>query len=81
MGDATGSGCSELGGAETSACVDSVRTIDNNRPAGAKGKVDIVAREKQIDTDSEIYYVIYPTENGTSTTSDKTNKTPILIIF
>ena len=44
-------------------------------------KVDIVAREKQTDAYSEIYYAIHPSKNGTPTTPDKTNKTPILISF
>ena len=77
--DATGAGCSELGDAKTGACVDGAETIDDNGPGGVEGKVDIVAREKQTDTDSEIYYAMHPSENGRPTTPNKTNKTPILI--
>ena len=79
MGDATKPGCSEVGGVETGTCVDNTRTMDDNRPGGAEGEVDIVAREKQTDANSEIYYAIHPSKNKTLTTPDKTNKTPILI--
>ena len=79
MGDATGPGCSEVDGAKTGACVDGAGTMDDNGPGGVKGDVDIVAREKQTDADSEIYYAMHPSENGTPTTPDKTSKTPILI--
>lgn len=51
MGDATGLGCSEVDGTETGA-----GTMDDDGPGGAEGKVDIVAREKRTDADSEIYY-------------------------
>ena len=47
MGDATGPGCSEVGGAKTVACVDDAGTIDDDGPRGMKGEVDIVVREKQ----------------------------------
>lgn len=79
MGDTATPDCSEVGSTKTSACIDGVGTIDDDGPGGTKGKVDIVAREKQTNANSEIYYTIYPSENRTPTTSDKTNKTPILI--
>ena len=79
MGDATGPSCSELGGAKTSACVDAARTMDDDGPRGVEGEVDIVAREKQTDADSEIYYAMHLSKNGTPTMPDKTYKTLILI--
>ena len=81
MGDATGLGCSKVGGAQTGACIDNGGKIDNDRLEGARGEVNIVAREKQIDADGKIYYAIYPSENGTFMTSDRTNKIFILISF
>ena len=44
----------------------------------AEGKVDIVAKEKQINANNKIYYAIHLSENRTPTMPDKTNKTPIL---
>ena len=79
MGDATEPGYDKVGGAETGACVNSARTIDNDGLGGAEGKVDIIAWEKQTDANNEIYYVIHPSKNWIPTIPDKINKTPILI--
>lgn len=46
MGDATGPGCSEVGGADTGICVDNAGRIDDDGPGWAESKVDIIAREK-----------------------------------
>ena len=46
MGDATGPGCSEVGGAKTVAYVDVARKMDNDGPGGMESEIDIVAREK-----------------------------------
>lgn len=77
--DATGPSCSEVGGAETSTYMDGAGTIDDNGPGEAEGKIDIVAGEKQAYANSEIYYAIYPSENGSPTMPNKTNKILILI--
>ena len=79
MSDATGPGCSELCGAQTGACVDSARTMNDDGLGGLKGKVNIVGRDKQTDANSEIYYAIHASENKILTTLNKTNKTPILM--
>lgn len=79
VNDVTRPGCCKMGGAETSACVDGAGMIDNNKPERAKGEIDIVAREKQTDANSEIYYTIHSSKNGTPTMSDKTNIIAILI--
>ena len=79
VSDAIRPGCSEMGGVNTDACVNRAKTIDDNGPGGTKGEVDIVRREKQIDANSEIYYVMHLNKNGTLTTPNKTNKTLILI--
>ena len=79
MGDVTVPGYSEVGGGENDACVDEAETMDDNGSEGAEGEVDIIAKEKQTNADSKIYYAIHTSKNKTSTTPDKTNKTPILI--
>lgn len=79
ISDTIGPCCSKIGGAKTSTCVDNAGTMNNNGLGETEGEVDIVAKEKQIDTNSEIYYVIHPSENGTSITPDKINKTLILM--
>ena len=68
-----------MGSAKTSACVDGAGMMDDDELGGVEGEVDIVTKEKQIDAESEIYYAMHPSENGTPTTPNKTNKTPILI--
>ena len=79
MGDATRPGCNEVSGTKTGVFVDGVGTIDDNEPREAEGEIDIIAREKQTDTNSEIYYAMHPSKNKTPTTPNKTNKTVILI--
>ena len=79
MGDGSGPGYREVGGAKTGACVKGARTIDDDELGGIESEVDIVEREKQIDANSEIYYAIYLSENRTLMTPDKTNKIPLLI--
>ena len=79
VGNATGPSCGKVGGAKTAACVDGAGTMDDDRPGGVEGEVDIVAREKQTDADSEIYYAMHPSKNKTPMMPDKTNKTPTLI--
>ena len=79
MGDATVPGCSEVGGAETGTCVNDAGTMNNDGLEGTEDKVDIIARKKQTDADSEIYYAMHPRKNKTPTKPDNTNKIPILI--
>lgn len=74
MDDATGLRCSDSSGAKTNGCVNSAGMIYHNRLRGVKGKVDIVAQEKQINANSNIYFTIYHSENKILTTLDKTNK-------
>ena len=81
MDNNTRPGYSEVGNAETGACVDGAGIMDNNWPGEPEGKVDIIVREKQTDANSEIYYAMHPSENKISTTPDKTNKIHILISF
>ena len=64
---------------ETDVCVNGARTINDDGPKEVKGKVDIVAKEKQTDANSEIYYAMHLSKNRTLTTPDKTNKTLILV--
>ena len=68
-----------MGNAEIGACIDNAVIIDNDGLGGAKGEVDIIGKEKQIDADSEIYYAMHVSENKITIMLDKTNKTPILI--
>lgn len=79
MGDATKPSCNEVSDAETGACINGAGTMDDNGLGGAESKVNIVAKEKQIDINSEIYYIMYSSKNRTPTISDKTNKILILI--
>lgn len=79
MGDATRPSYNKVGSAQTGGYVDDARRMNNNGPREAMGKIDIVAREKQIDANSKIYYVMYPSENKIPTMRNKTNKIPILI--
>lgn len=79
MGNVIKLGYSEVRSAETDVCVRSAEKIDNNRPRRAKNKVLIIVGEKQINADSEIYYAMRPSENGTLIMQNKTNKTPIFI--
>ena len=81
MGNATRPGCSEMGGGGTGACVDSTETINDNRLRKAEGEIDIIARKKQTDAKSEIYYAMHLSKNRISITPDKTNKSLILISF
>lgn len=81
MGDATEPGCAKMGGLDTGACVNNAETMHDNGLWRAKNKVNIVARNNQIDANSKIYYKIYLSDNRYSTTLKKTNKTFILISF
>lgn len=63
IGDATNPGYSKVGNTETSAYVNSARTIDDNRPKGAERKVDIIARKKQINANSKMYYAMKLSKN------------------
>ena len=79
MSDATGPDCSEVSNAKTDICVDSTGTMDDDRPEGAEGIIDIVTKEKQTDAKSGIYYAMHLSKNKTPTTPDKTKKPSILI--
>lgn len=79
MGKATRPGYSNIGGADIGACVDTAKTIDDDGLEEAEGKIDIVTKAKQINTDIKIYYAMHQSENRTSTMPDKINKIPILI--
>lgn len=79
IGDITRQGCSEVGNAKTGICVDGAGTMVDDEPGGAEGKVDIIAKKKQTDANSERYYIMHPSPNKTPMTPNKTNKTPILI--
>ena len=68
-----------MGSVGTGARVDNAKTMDDDEPGGVEGEIDIVTREKQIDTDNKIYYAMHPSEIRIPTTPDKTNETPILI--
>lgn len=46
MSDVTGPSCSEVGNAETSACVHNIEIIDDNEQGEAENEVDIVTRKK-----------------------------------
>lgn len=78
MGNAIGLGCSEVHGAETGVCIDSTGTMDNDKPGKVEGKIDIIARKKQTNPNSEIYYTMHLSKNRTPTMPDKTNKTLLL---
>ena len=79
ISDATGLGYNNVSGVETGVCVDGAETIDDNRPKSAEGKVDIVAKEKQTNTNSKIYYVMHSSKNRTPMMLDKINNTLLLI--
>lgn len=65
--------------AETGTYMNNTKTMNNDKSGGIKDEVDIIAKEKQTDANSEIYYVMHPSKNGTSIMPDKINKTLILI--
>ena len=48
MGDATGSGCSEVGSTETGACVDGAGTMDDDGPGGG-GRQDRYYSKREIN--------------------------------
>lgn len=82
MDNAIAPGCSEMCDGEIDDYVDGAGIINDDGPEwGAEGKVDIVVREKQININNEIYYVMYSSKNKTPTMPDKTNKTLIHISF
>lgn len=59
---------------ETGFGVDNVRIIDDNKPKGAKNKIDIVAKEKQKDGNNKIYYALKWEQNPNNASQNQQNK-------
>lgn len=75
----TGLSYNEVHDAETGTCVDGARLIDDDGTGKVKNNVDIVTREKETDTNSQIHYILHLSKYKISITPDKTNKTFIAI--
>lgn len=74
MNDTTRPGYSRIGDTETGVCMDGAGTIDDNRPEKVEDKINILAKEKQTDANSEIYYAMHSSKNRIPTMPDKINK-------
>lgn len=68
MSNATGKSYNELGNTETVVCVDGAGTIVDNGLGGTEGKVDIVAKKKQIDANRDLLYNVLKEERNPNIT-------------
>lgn len=58
--------------AKTGVSIDLAETIDNDKPrGGAEKKVNIIAKKKWIDANSEIYYIPQQEQNPNNSRQDQ----------